>query len=365
MPDLNADMTRRRFLRAIAAAGGGVALSGATPVPAAVPSDITFAKLPRWRGFNLLEKFNHEWPAAFRESDFQWISEFGFDFVRLPMSYRCWIDNGDWRTFNESALKEIDKAVELGRKYAIHTCINFHRAPGYCVNPPKESASLWDSAEALEVCASHWKTFAKRYQGQPNSQVSFNLLNEPPDVPEENYYKVVERLVEAIRGEDPRRLIIADGRRWGTIPCLSLANLKVAQAARGYEPMRISHHKAAWIPGSDQWPEPTWPLKIGDNDVWDQDRLFRDRIKPWKELEAKGSGIMVGECGAHNQTPHEVALKWMDANLELWKDAGWGFALWNFRGSFGIVDSERKDVRYEDFRGHKLDREFLTLLGKY
>ncbi len=48
--------------------------------------------------------------------------------------------------------------------------------------------------------------------------------------------------------------------------------------------------------------------------------------------------------------------------LELWKEAGWGWALWNFRGSFGLLDSKRADVKYEKFRGCELDREMLELL---
>ena len=51
--------------------------------------------------------------------------------------------------------------------------------------------------------------------------------------------------------------------------------------------------------------------------------------------------------------------------LELWKEAGWGWVLWNLRGSFGLLDSGRADVTYEDFHGHKLDREMLRLLREY
>jgi endoglucanase len=51
--------------------------------------------------------------------------------------------------------------------------------------------------------------------------------------------------------------------------------------------------------------------------------------------------------------------------LSLWKEAGWGYAMWNFRGSFGILDSGREDVEYEDFRGHKLDRKMLNLMLEY
>jgi hypothetical protein len=37
--------------------------------------------------------------------------------------------------------------------------------------------------------------------------------------------------------------------------------------------------------------------------------------------------------------------------LSLWKEAGWGWSMWNLRGPFGVLDSGRADVAYEDFRG--------------
>ena len=55
----------------------------------------------------------------------------------------------------------------------------------------------------------------------------------------------------------------------------------------------------------------------------------------------------------------------MKDNLELWRDAGLGSALWCFRGSFGILDSGHADLKYEDFHGHKLDRKMLELLKKF
>ncbi len=52
----------------------------------------------------------------------------------------------------------------------------------------------------------------------------------------------------------------------------------------------------------------------------------------------------------------------MQASLDNWKRAGMGWALWNLRGSFGVVDSGRADVRYESYLGHELDRHMLELL---
>jgi endoglucanase len=358
-------MNRRTFFKATAALGAWVSLPDQTN--AALPEP-TPAKLPRWRGFNLLEKFiaRREVNPPFRKSDLEWMQEWGFDFARLPMSYQCWSqpDPQEWLKMDESQLKHIDEAVELGRKHAVHINLNLHRAPGYCVNPPKEPLDLWKDAAAQDAAAHHWATFAKRYKGISNRELSFDLLNEPPDTRAEDYVRVVKHLVAAIRAEDPSRLIIADGLRWGRDPVEGLIGLGLGQSTRGYDPMRISHHKANWVNGSDKWSEPSWPLTEG-NSEWNKDRVRRERIVPWLALEKRGVGVHVGEWGSHNRTPHQVALAWMRDLLELWKEAGWGWALWNLRGSFGILDSGRLDVNYEDFRGRKLDRKMLNLIRQF
>ncbi|MBM3879208.1 MAG: twin-arginine translocation signal domain-containing protein [Verrucomicrobia bacterium] len=362
----NLSLSRRQFLQRTVAAGAGVAAAATWPAVAATPPALpepSPQRLPRWRGFNLLEKFSRRQGGnpPFVERDFEWMAEWGFNFARLPMSYLCWTDAADWLKLREPELEHIDQAVALGQRHGVHVNLNFHRAPGYCVNPPPEPLDLWTDDKALEACAFHWAAFAKRYRGIPNARLSFDLLNEPKDLPTDAYVRVVTRLVAAIRAEDPQRLIVADGLRWGNKPVPQLIPLKLAQSTRGYQPMRVSHHGASWVRG-ENWPVPTWPLKLGENDVWDKERLRREQIEPWQALERQGVGVHVGEWGAYSKTPHAVALAWMRDCLDLWKEAGWGWALWNFRGSFGVLDSGRAEVTYEDWRGHKLDRAMLDLL---
>ncbi len=503
-------MKRRDALKLGLAAGLSfpfVAEAAEKTLPAA-----TFAKLPRWRGFNLLEKFNGR-NAPFVEDDFRWIRDLGFNFVRLPMDYRMWIKDKDWRKFDENVLKEIDEAVRYGEKYGIHVNMNFHRAPGYTVAQPPEPKSVWTDPEAQEVCALHWATFAKRYKGISNDQVSFNLFNEPSSVEKimDQCIAAHETIIAAIRAEDPNRLIVCDGYQWGTKPFLGLGDQKVAQATRGYAPGEISHYKASWVNSKD-FPDPAWPIVTGNGllcqpnkgdikaefrqpmeidgpfptatklrmlvgtvssntslvveadgkvvfnhdfkpgpgegewkevvhkkewnvyqnvydrnyeatipagtkqvkiraangdwltlkeigltgtkseavvrlisgwnqepsrfqydgerltggEVKDRAWLKKTQIDPWTEAQKElGFGVMVGEFGSFKFTPHDIVLRWMEDMLANWKEAGWGFAMWNFRGSFGILDSERADVAYEDFHGHKLDRKMLELLQKY
>jgi hypothetical protein len=328
------------------------------------------------------------------------------------------------------------------------------------------------------------------------------------------YAAVVRQLVAAIRGEDPQRLIIADGLEWGRIAVPELRVLGIAQATRGYTPMEISHYKASWV-GGEHFPNPQWPrllppngtllsprkkegshplvidgpfaaatalrlhvlsvstaallvveadgrqvfrkqfrcgpgagewkeavfkeqyriyqnlfdrdytatipagarqvrVRVADGDwlqigqiglksmavgapeatlalqqefakkpapfrfapaapggpilglpMQDQAWLWQTCIEPWKAAEAQGIGVIVGEWGAYNKTPHDVVLRWAEDCLKNWQQAGWGWAMWNFRGPFGILDSGRADVHYEDLDRHKLDRKLLDLLQRY
>jgi aryl-phospho-beta-D-glucosidase BglC (GH1 family) len=88
-------------------------------------------------------------------------------------------------------------------------------------------------------------------------------------------------------------------------------------------------------------------------------------LQQWVDLKRSGVPVHVGEWGVYNRTPHEVTLAFMENRLLAMQSAGLGWALWNFRGSFGIMDSGREDVAYESFRGHKLDRKMLELLQRY
>lgn len=363
-------MNRRQFMGRAAALGMAAAGRGIANAEEAPPQtdrkleEPSPARLPRWRGFNLLEKFMMPRNDRFLESDFAWMAELGFNFARLPMDYRCWTDPDDWTKLREETLKEIDDAVALGRKHGIHLCLNFHRAPGHTVASPPEARSVWDDEEAQRVCALHWAAFAERYAGMPNNALSFNLFNEPMIITAERHRTAVARVAEAIRKHDEQRLIICDGRMWGQAPPEELLDLRVAGSTRGYEPHAITHYQASW---SGQWeghPVPTHPWK--DKSVtWDKETLRERRIAPWKALEARGMGVHVGEFGAYNKTPHAVVLAWMRDCLALWQEAEWGWALWNFRGAFGILDSDRADVAYEDWRGHRLDRAMLALLQAY
>jgi endoglucanase len=68
--------------------------------------------------------------------------------------------------------------------------------------------------------------------------------------------------------------------------------------------------------------------------------------------------------GSYKHTPPDVVLAWFDDTLSVLGDLHTGWALWNFRGPFGVLDTERRGTKFEDWHGHQLDRGLLSLLQK-
>lgn len=379
-------MKRRTFIKNAGLATTGLTLSQIEPFT------YDFAKknkLPRWKGFNLLDFFSPNPKPTSRpttEDHFRWMRDWGFDFVRIPIAYPYYLNvdrtknitPDDVYKINPEAVDRIEKLVLMGHKYNMHVSLNLHRAPGYCINAGfNEPYNLWRDEEAQNAFYFHWAMWAKLFKNVSSKKISFDLLNEPAmredmndqhsksgPVPGDVYRKVAKAAAEAIRKENPRHLVIADGNNVGNTVIPEIIDLNIAQSCRGYNPGAISHYKAPWAnKDPEHLPEPKWPGQVGNRYL--SRTLLEEYYKPWIELTKKGVGVHCGECGCWNKTPHDVFIAWFTDVLDILSKNQIGFAVWNFIGDFGVLDSGRTDVAYEDWQGHKLDRKFLNLLMKY
>jgi aryl-phospho-beta-D-glucosidase BglC (GH1 family) len=314
------------------------------------------------------------------------MSDWGFDFVRIPMAYPRYLSfdrtkdilKDDICKFDENVLQEVDQLIYMANKYNLHVSLNLHRGPGYCINAGfHEPFNLWKDREAQDAFNAHWSMWAERYKTISPEKLSFDLLNEPAyiedmndqfarkgPVPGEIYRNVAERVVKTIRSVTPDRLIIADGNSGGSYVIPELTDLNIAQSCRAYHPHAVSHFQAPWDskdPASD--PVPVWPGTIKGRQYGRAQ--LEEFYKPWIDLMSQGVGVHCGEGGCYNKTPHQVFIAWFSDVVDILTNAGIGYALWNFRGDFGILDSGRADINYTDWYGHKLDSKLLDLLKKY
>lgn len=382
-----AKIPRRSFIRNTSMAAAGLALSGKNAFASNGKKNI----LPRWKGFNLLDFFSPVPPKnqgsnKSTEEDFKWMADWGFDFVRIPMAYPRYLlfDRNRDITVDEvyqtdpKVLEEIDNLIFTAHKYGLHVSLNLHRAPGYCINAGfHEPYNLWKDKEAQDAFNFHWGMWADRYKSISSEKLSFDLLNEPAYIEDMNdqyakkgpvpgniYRLVAEGAANAIRKANPDRLIVADGNGGGNSVIPEITDLNIAQSCRGYWPGLVSHYQASWVwKDPSQAPLPVWPGTI-DGKYYGREQL-EEFYKPWISLVSQGVGVHCGECGCYNKTPHDVFLSWFGDVVDILTSNGIGYALWNFRGDFGIIDSRRSDVNYTDWYGHKLDSKLLELLKKY
>jgi len=378
-------MDRRIFIKNTGFLAAGVGLTGTSVLASQTePKN----KLPQWKGFNLTD-FNTPNPSPTRryttEEHLKWMSGWGFDFVRLPIAYPYYlkidrtkkITPEEVYNIDEAAMNKIDSLVQLAHKYNLHVSLNLHRAPGYCINAGfNEPYNLWKDQAAQNAFYFHWNLWAKRYKNVSSKKISFDLLNEPcmredmndqhsknSSIPGPLYREVARSAAEAIRKENKDHIVIADGNSVGNDPTPELADLNIAQSCRGYFPHAISHYKAPWAnKDPDALPLPVYPGQVGNQYL--NRELLEKYYKPWIDLKNKGVGVHCGECGCWNKTPHTVFLSWFGDVLDILSENKIGFALWEFIGDFGILNSGRADVAYEDWNGYKLDKKLLNLIQK-
>ncbi len=379
-------MNRKSFIKNIGLTAVSISVGNTLAYSGSNPPKNT---LPRWKGFNLLDFFIPD-PAAnnniTKEEHFKWMQDWGFDFIRIPIAYPSYLDidrsknisPDDVYRINNKMVDKIDALVMMAHKYNMHVSLNLHRAPGYCINAGfHEPFNLWKDQAAQDAFYFHWNMWSKRYKNISARKISFDLVNEPAmredmndqhsksgPVPGDVYRKIAKNAAEAIRRENPDALVIADGNRVGTEPIPEIADLNIGQSCRGYYPGAISHYKAPWANKDiEHMPEPKWPGQVGDKYL--SRSMLETFYQPWKDIMQKGVGVHCGECGCWKKTPHPVFLAWFTDVLDILTASGIGFAVWNFIGDFGVLDSQRSDVDYADWYGHKLDKKFLDLMIRH
>lgn len=380
-------MKRRNFIRNTGFAAAGVGLAGKLAYSSSNPE--VQNKLPRWKGFNLLDYFSPVEQgngALTTEDDLKWMADWGFNFVRLPMAYPRYLKFDRSKNItpkaiyniDEKAIEYIENLIENANKLGLHVSLNLHRAPGFCVNAGfHEPYNLWEDREAQEAFYFHWGMWAKRFSSKTPDQISFDLVNEPCTredmndqfsargaIPGELYREVALKAMNAIREYNPKHRVIADGNDVGSKVIPEIFDLDIGQSCRGYFPHYVSHYRASWVfKNPDDAPMPVWPGKIDGQEF--NRKSIEEFYAPWIDAVKKGVGVHCGECGCWRETPHNVFLAWFEDVLSVLTENNIGYALWNFRGDFGILNSGRKDIEYEDWHGQKLDRKLLSLLAKY
>ena len=270
--------------------------------------EVAQAQLPAaWQGAGMsARKDGHHAYKDFMESDIIFLSENGFNFLRLfygfdTLSYPDY--PSDRPLVNEYELKELDRLLSWCMEHGVHLQIAMSGIVGVSTMGGEFSTEYTD--DEWENVAAQWEMLARRYADIPSRYLSFDLLNEAsPEAHTWNRWKSGwTETIERVRAADPDRVLLYS---FGGNPDLAwmkeIASLGVAIGCHPYYPN--------WFCAGDCDPalEYTWPLAYDDGqnpipneaDHIDAAATFEARIKPQMDIAAQyGVGFMVNEMGIY------------------------------------------------------------------
>lgn len=280
------------------------------------------------------------------EHDFQKISAWGIDHVRIPVDYNVFENEGG--SYREEGFRRLDRAIGLCGTYGLRVVLDLHKTAGFSFDSYGESESgFFEQKELQERFYRLWEEFSRRY-GKMNSMIAFELLNEVTDKSFISAWNDISyKCIERIRKIAPDTIIIV-GSYWNN-SADALADLskpyddKVVYNFHCYDPLRFTHQGAYWT----QMINRDERFSFEESDITPE--YFEKRFSVALEAaEKNNTTLYCGEYGVINIASPDDTLKWYKCINSVFEKYGISRSAWSYKEmDFGISDSNLDSVRYE------------------
>jgi len=293
--------------------------------------------------------------------DIALMAHLGFDHVRLsidavPLVQYPRAADG----LNADFVARLDRAVDAILSNGMAVEIDLHPEDSY-------KQQLRSGDYAVDELTMIWRKLAAHYAGRDPDRVFFEILNEPEVNDPYRWAGIQARLAAAIRQAAPRNTLIATGANYSNLQDLlalhPLADPNVIYNFHFYEPHEFTHQGASW--GVTWWsythgiPYPPTDstmqallLEVPDAadrfalesywlDRWDAHRIrmMIDAAAAW--AHENDVPLICNEFGAYRNASDAVSrANWIRDVRTAFEADGIGWAMWDYRGSFGVVTKQ-------------------------
>lgn len=271
--------------------------------------------------------------SYFSKDDAAFLKTIGANIVRIPFHYKL-LEGPE----SETVLRLLDDTLSFCAENSLYAVLDLHSAPGgqnpdwHCDNP-SGFAGLWEEPALYNRLAEVWKTLARRYRNHTEI-LGFDLLNEPTD-PENRTKEMVDLyriLIEAVRSEDPERIVFLEGLQYGRNfrPLLTLQGPNIAYSFHNYP---IFAWKSIRKLPRNERREALKKSMLGDMSVEEFYQTFN-------------TPLWCGETGSpRDQLSPKFAAELAEDMTLAMKDLGISWTYWSYkdRGVMGLL-SPRKPI---------------------
>lgn len=300
-------------------------------------------------------------------SDLKAIHAMGFDFVRLGIDPSLIERHGETGIANPAALAQLDDAV--------HEVLENHLAVLLCVFPNDAYKRGLSTERGVDDFVELWRILAAHYTDWDQAHVFYELMNEP-EVPDPYRWMGIQaRVVHAIRQIDTAHTIVATAANYSSLPDLlqlePVRDANVIYNFHFYEPYQFTHQGASW--GADDWiyykniPFPATTAQLGAPMKQVPDDLARYNLflygaEGWNAEAIAGRiafaaawarerkvPLICDEFGAYRDTaPPASRARWISAVRTALEANHIGWAMWDYRGNFGVVKRTATEITPDD-----------------
>lgn len=155
------------------------------------------------------------------EDDFKFLKDLGVNLLRIPFSYKFFLDDQYPDSFKTEGFKYLDHIISLCEKHEIYAILDLHTTPGG-QNPDWhcDTASgipmLWNYGALRDTVIALWGHIAKYYRNNP-WVAGYDIVNEPSMVKNAVVFnEFYDKVVSEIRKHDTNHIIFIEGNRFST-----------------------------------------------------------------------------------------------------------------------------------------------------
>ena len=293
--------------------------------------------------------------------DIALMAQLGFDNVRLSIDaapleqYPRGADG-----LNAEFVGRLDRAVDTMLADGLAVQIDLHPEDGY-------KQQLRTSDDQVDRLTMLWRKLAAHYASRDPERVFFEILNEPEVSDPYRWSGIQARVAAAIREAAPRHTIIATGPNYSDIADLltlhPLADGNTIYNFHFYDPHEFTHQGASWglawwsythgipYPPADSTMQALL-LEVPDAanrfalekywlDRWDAHRIrmLIDAAAAWGH--ENNVPLISNEFGAYRDSADPVSrANWIHDVRTAFEADGIGWAMWDYRGGFGVVTKQ-------------------------
>jgi len=307
------------------------------------------------------------------KEDVKKVKDLGFDHIRLPIDYEV-LETKEGYEYTEG-IAYVNQFLLWCEEYEMDVVLDLHKAYGYDFNDAGDpnKNNLFANEELQKRFVDLWTRLAQHYGKLP--YVAFELLNE---VVEEhvadNWNKLIDVTVNAIRRYAPNTPIIYGGIQWNSARTLKLLNKpeddNIIFTFHMYEPLIFTHQKAYWVPNMpmdktieypatmEYYKEMSALIGYKGKDVTVSN--CKEMGKPFliemvsEAVEAArkvGVKLYCGEFGVIDRAPVEDTLRWYRDIFDVFKQFDIHAAVWSYKEmDFGVTDEHYAPIADELFK---------------